>query len=120
VVAQSWHARRHPRNSSAHEPTRSGGSATPAFAGHKGAYIVAAIYSPTGSLLSTAAKKVPLTSAFDASHWNGVEQLGPRDSQMLVELATGRHLENLRMAGGQTMHTAPHTVIVYAVLNSSP
>jgi beta-lactamase regulating signal transducer with metallopeptidase domain len=90
-----------------------------AFAAHKGAYIVAAIYSPTGSLLSTAAKKVPLTSAFDVSHWNGTEQLRPRDSQMLVELATGRHLENLRMSGGQTMYTAPHTVIVYAVLNPS-
>ncbi len=91
-----------------------------AFAAHKGAYIVAAIYSPTGALLSTAAKKVPLTSAFDVSHWNGAEQLRARDSQMLVELATGRHLENLRMAGAQTMYTAPHTVIVYAVLNPSP
>jgi beta-lactamase regulating signal transducer with metallopeptidase domain len=91
-----------------------------AFAAHKGAYIVAAIYSPTGALLSTAAKKVPLTSAFDVSHWNGAEQLRARDSQMLVELATGRHLENLRMTGAQTMYTAPHTVIVYAVLNPSP
>ena len=91
-----------------------------AFAAHKGAYIVAAIYSSTGALLSTAAKKVPLTSAFDVSHWNGAEQLRARDSQMLVELATGRHLENLRMAGSQTMYTAPHTVIVYAVLNPSP
>ena len=61
-----------------------------------------------------------MTSAFDVSNWNGVEQLRPCESQMLVKLATGRHLENLRMAGSQTMYTAPHTVIVYAVLNPSP
>jgi hypothetical protein len=87
-----------------------------AFAPHDDACIVGAIYSADGTLVKTFMKRVPLTSAFDVSHFHGVQTLRMRDSKMLVELATDEELVQMRQTGSQTMADAPHTVIVYAVL----